>query len=613
MRRQKVAILGGGVAGMSAAHELIERGFAVEVYDMRAIPGGKARSFPAIVPPVRSGTERQPERATSTAGRQTSGRPMPPGEHGFRFFPGFYQHIIDTMGRIPFGGRSVAANLVDTTQVHVARFGKRPVYYPARFPQTPSEILTAIRFVIGILGAEMGVPLPETAFFMERIFRILSSCPERRLAEYEKIDWWSFIDAGNLSRQYQDFFANGFTRSLVAAKAKRASARTIGDIFIQMVLSALTPAETADRVLNGPTSEVWIDPWFDHLNRSGVVFNFEAQLIALELKQGRIRAARIARHGRTERIEADLFVAALPVERMAELITPEMRQVDAALGNLDQLSEYVEWMNGIMFYLTEDLPLVHGHSIFMDSPWALTSVSQRQFWPHNDLSAYGDGRIRGILSVCISDWDIKGLSGKVADECTREEVKAEVWEELKRSLNVGGASVLRDDMLHSWFLDPDILDTDPAVPGFEMNAEPLLVNYVDTWRLRPEALTAIPNLFLASDYVRTNTDIATMEAANEAARRAVNGILDATDSPAPRCRIWALEEPEIFAPLRAYDAARLRAGLPWDAALTAAAHQTIAFAERAIEVVRGVVDPTAANPRAEEDRRTVEPWGHRPR
>jgi len=44
--------------------------------------------------------------------------------------------------------------------------------------------------------------------------------------------------------------------------------------------------------------------------------------------------------------------------------------------------------------------------------------------------------------------------------------------------------------------------------------------------------------------------------ANEAARRAVNGILAATGSSAPRCRIWPLREPAAFAPARAVD--RLR-------------------------------------------------------
>ena len=42
----RVAILGGGVAGLTAAHELAERGFEVVVLEARDIPGGKARSLP---------------------------------------------------------------------------------------------------------------------------------------------------------------------------------------------------------------------------------------------------------------------------------------------------------------------------------------------------------------------------------------------------------------------------------------------------------------------------------------------------------------------------------------------------------------------------------------
>ena len=50
----------------------------------------------------------------------------------------------------------------------------------------------------------------------------------------------------------------------------------------------------------------------------------------------------------------------------------------------------------------------------------------------------------------------------------------------------------------------------------------------DTNTAAADAVTRIGNLFLAADFVRTHTDLATMEGANEAARRAVNGILDAT-------------------------------------------------------------------------------------
>jgi hypothetical protein len=87
----------------------------------------------------------------------------------------------------------------------------------------------------------------------------------------------------------------------------------------------------------------------------------------------------------------------------------------------------------------------------------------------------------------------------------------------------------------------------------DSDAEPLLVNTIDSWASRPEAWTEIGNLFLASDYVRTHTDLATMEGANEAGRRAANAILDAVGSTAPRAAVFPLHEPWILAPFRAID------------------------------------------------------------
>ena len=73
---------------MSAAHELAERGFLVNVYERQPVyVGGKARSVD--VPHT-----------------GTAGRPDLPGEHGFRFFPGFYKHVTDTMKRIPYGNNA---------------------------------------------------------------------------------------------------------------------------------------------------------------------------------------------------------------------------------------------------------------------------------------------------------------------------------------------------------------------------------------------------------------------------------------------------------------------------------------------------------------------------
>ena len=115
--RRHVIVLGGGVGGMSAAHELIERGFRVTVYEKGDMPGGKARSF-------------------GVPGTGTNGRRDLPAEHGFRFFPGFYRHLPDTMTRIPYvRHRSVFDNLVDTTEMQILFQGRRHLVVPARFPR----------------------------------------------------------------------------------------------------------------------------------------------------------------------------------------------------------------------------------------------------------------------------------------------------------------------------------------------------------------------------------------------------------------------------------------------------------------------------------------------
>lgn len=183
-----------------------------------------------------------------------------------------------------------------------------------------------------------------------------------------------------------------------------------------------------------------------------------------------------------------------------------------------------------------------------------------------DWDDLGDGRVGGILSVDISEWGRPGIVVKKhAMRCTEDEIRREVWAQLQAHLNRNGEILLDDANVDSSFLDEDVHFPDlQAGAGFrtDINLEPLLVNTAGSWDARPDSVTAIENLFLASDYVRTATDLACMEGANEAARRAVNGILDAAGSSAPRCELWPLRELMVFGPLRALDHQRFKLGKP---------------------------------------------------
>ncbi len=559
----KVIILGGGIAGMSAAHELTERGFEVEIYDRHPeYVGGKARSV-------------------NVPGTNTHGDNFLPGEHGFRFFPGFYKHITDTMSRIPYvpTGKTCFDNLVSTHDVQITQTGRPPVTVPVNFPGSVTDILEILTglFEIGSLLTK-----EEMVFFSGRIWQLMTSCNERFMDEYEGIGWWQYLQADDFSPAYRALLVEGLTRSLVAAKAQTASTRTVGTIFLQLIYGMLNSKDT-DRVLNGPTNDVFLNPWLAYLQSKGVSYEKGWEVTNIKMDGDNVAGVSIASvHGEqiVRFITGDYYLMATPVEVAARLINPDMVKADPSLQNIIELAPNVEWMNGIQFYLNDRFDMHRGHTVYSGSKWALTSISQLQFWSGYDIENRYDGTVRGVLSVDISDWTAYGnFNHQKAEDCTLEEVKEEVWAQLKSEINYQGAPILTDEMKRFVYLDSDIemsrRDTTRLMDALLTigqadklvklsNREPLLVNQVNTWTLRPNSYTAIPNLFLASDYVKTYTDLATMEGANEAARRAVNNIIAVSGSRAALCELWKFETPWGLSLLQVKDQERFAKGLAWE-------------------------------------------------
>jgi len=533
-----VIVIGGGVGGLTAAHELVERGFTVDIYEARAAWGGKSRSQPV-------------------AGTGTSGRRDLPGEHGFRFYPRFYTHVIDTMSRIPSGAGTVVDHLRPTTESAIALVDRATWYrFFRRRVSQPFEIVEALE----LFFQELDFDDHDMGLFAAKILQFLTSCEERRKGAYEYQSWWQFLDGDCYSPNFQRQL-RAVPRTMVAMDPRRGSARTIGKVSMQLIMDYADTGVTNDRTMGGPTSEMWIDPWVAHLRAHGVGFHANAPIAGLDVAGGAISGIRLA-DGTTR--TADHYVLAVPIDAAIGLLSPAIGALDPALERLRLANpdELVSWMTGIQYFLYEDVPLVRGHTFFPDSPWALTTISQPQFWRDLGLfrTRYGDGQVGGLISVDISDWDTPGtFITKPAKQCTRDEVAQEVWAQLKAGLNgqTAAEATLTDDMLHSWHLDDD-LDYGAGAPP--TNHARLLVHPPGSWDLRPEAASAIPNLVLAADYVRTDTDLASMEGACEAGRRAVNAILERSGSTATPAKLWPLEEADVFARARRIDAWLYRNG-----------------------------------------------------
>lgn len=564
----RVVVLGGGVAGLTVAHELAERGYSVEVIEKRDVPGGKARS-----------TEVQ---------RSATGERLPlPGEHGFRFFPGFYRHLPDTFGRIPDGhGKTVLDRLVSVNTMTFAFQDRAPFVLPARFPRSLREVGYVLGFFEGV--GQMGITVDDLVFTWWKLWQVVTMSHERRVVELERQSWWDYMLADSRTEAFRRLLVVGLTRNLVASRAEAANARTVGQVGIQLIRDLLTPGRSTDRILDGPTNDVWIEPWLARLGELGVRYRtgMELERVNLDPSSGRVRSVAVRpRSERVERggdstppgagppevLEADHFVLAMPVEVMAALLQrqPELARAAPAFSGIPELGKQVEWMNGIQFYLTERVDVADGHINHVDSEWALTTIAQSQFWPRFPAAGFGDGSVKTILSVDISAWDERAESGKTAKECDFDELGAETFDQLARSLNQGERVILKKEMLHSvhpFNVDVDIGEqqrkAETTGKTLLTNAEPLLVNLEDSWKLRPEVSCEVENLFVAADYVRTYTNLATMEAASEAARAAANAILDRDESKEKRARIFKPKEPFRF--LRRRDRERFERGETWE-------------------------------------------------
>jgi uncharacterized protein with NAD-binding domain and iron-sulfur cluster len=538
---KRVAVIGGGVGGLSAAHELIQRGFSVHVYESERQYGGKAASQDAV------GPRKAPRRAL-------------PGEHGFRFYPAFYTHLIETMSEIPTAEGVVSDRLIASDEAGVAAIDDETLIRMSRQPvQSPGELFGALQAFFGSVNPTA----EDLARFNARTLAYLTTCSERRRQELEYRSWWDFVEGDQFSPSFQRYI-RAVPRTMVAMDATVGSAWTIGEISMQLLLDFGDRAAQNDRTLDGPTTERWINPWISSLRAWGVRFHPGQDVVGVDLDGGRVRRAWRADGSA---IEADWFVLAVPIEQLVGLVSPELAEADPQMARLRGLDtgSLTAWMSGAQFFLREAVPMLRGHVFYPDSDWALTSISQAQFWASRGRPVerhYGDGSVKGVLSIDISDWftpsRYTGLSASQTPSA--DAVLDEIWRQVKAGVNAPRQVLLRDEDVVARHLDTNIRF--PAGGGAPVNLSPLLVHPPGAWDLRPEAASAVENLFFASDFVRTYTNLATMEGANEAARRATNAILERSGVSARPSRLTPLQEPAIFAPARALDAQRFANGEP---------------------------------------------------
>jgi uncharacterized protein with NAD-binding domain and iron-sulfur cluster len=504
-------------------------------------------------------------------------------EHGFRYFPAFYRHVFDTMRRIrllddhtsptarPYG--TVLDNLVPTLVTNLAmEKPRRGLSVPREAPRSLREVQVLLRRLV----ANAGYTPEDVDHLSRKLVEYMTAGPKRRRT-YEDTSFWDFMEGDRLS-PFCAHDLNLAPQVLIGMVAKECDARTQGNCVVQLLLGQLTGTKYTDATLNGPTSSVWLAPWRDYLQALGVQFRL-GHITGFRLEGSRIVPTLAGAYRMPEWRPDDYFVLAVPVPALRDLCPQFLACVHDAGGALPGgagdfgplgawLARLPDWntpegeragplrnMSGIQFFFRYDVEPTRGHTLYLDSAWRLSSISQLSFWTRPPAPS---DACRGIVSIDVGAWNLPGTSDRTAWQSTRDQIADEVLAQIRRSVTLPDP--------HDYHLDEHLeLDADgkPA-----RNCAPYLVSRPGEWQARPgepgNYQLGAGRWVIAGTFMKTYTRLTTMESANESARHAVNALLRAVDYQGVPCDTFdpeAYELPDLTW-LKELDDHLVDAGLP---------------------------------------------------
>lgn len=395
-----------------------------------------------------------------------------PGEHGYRYFPGFYRNLLDTMSRAKlYEGAgcnrrqtryTLADNLIAAPDLHIALPDERP---PITLSRRKIRSFEEFRRILSERIGRLNASSADVRHLERRMFRYLTSSTPRREHQYQKQIWWDFLEGYKLRPDLHDLLRHT-PQALIAMNADEIDARTHGNILVQLLLDHLRTGVDTDQVLNGPTSISLFLPWKEYLESIGVLFHKGyVKSLYYHKKSGRITPKTVTSDSAiSETIsKAQYYVLAVPYIQALRLTqtlfadsSPTTVGADAhdklELGKLgrhfrsvlqmaspsitdngesittqqlrmprpfDPKHQYV-WsfhrlFTGTQFLFDRNVQVGKGHTYYPASPWGLSSISQQNYWEkqdnfqqENDSSSIPP--LQGILSVDIGDCDRPALS-----------------------------------------------------------------------------------------------------------------------------------------------------------------------------------------------------------
>ena len=363
--------------------------------------------------------------------------------------------------------------------------------------------------------------------------------PDSWLEKYQKITWSDFCRY--LSPNARRWIVDS-TSIYMGMDYRRLDAFTV----MKMLRNNVRVEKEGDFFfLDGPYNNLWFDKWVESLKSSGVQFHLGEEVVSIDktydnkfghlyFEDNRIEGIVL---GSGEEVMGDIYVNSMDIHNFKSLdgnvnwhaLSSYSYQIQ------EQVSLHFRKKIVIKYYEKQSNYKKPSVMILSDSPWFLMIRVE------STVYKYMSGE---TLAVGIGIWDQPGFNGKTALECDEDELKNEVWEQVRtlcgeHLINEDGTLVTKPESMHGW-------PTYTYADGFMNTTEPKFSNNINTFNLRPENKDGTySNLWHSNAYVKTDSVIYCMESAAEAAAKTANSIAREFNLTEP-CVVLKKEDPGLI-------------------------------------------------------------------
>jgi zeta-carotene desaturase len=486
----KVTIVGAGIAGMSAALRLAERGYEVSIFERNSFVGGKFRAV---------------EWKQSKAFH----------EHSYHMFLNWYHNFFEIADAI-----GVRDEFLALERVKFLREGDFPkmtelVNFGA-LSTVPQNLLS------GVLS------IPDMFLYMYSVIDLLGT-PMKQNRYQDLISVNAFASTRPYATEasvgmYDEYLAKTF-----AIASYLTSAKTF-QTFLEYGAYTPTPLYWA---LIGDSFNKFLHPLQLRLEKLGVKFNFNHQATELALdadgnvssvifeklhdfspslseitwNEFRVKFRKDESEKETVNLDGSLILA-VPHEALSDLLSPAILNRSPHLGEVEKLLSVP--MASVHLHLKDKFSsrlrtmrkkLPPEPVVLLNSNYKLSFVANSSLWPDSKGT---------YLNIVASD------SRPLGHLLAPIEFTSDGRNQVPAQLSIETPVTALDHILHEFRSFVPFEDDEIDIERLEIDrnaGRELFINDVGSWQWRPQAKTRIKNLFLAGDYVKHTIDVVCLEGA----------------------------------------------------------------------------------------------------